>query len=89
MSAPRWYMINARGMATLCADEADALSNAADADLAWPHMSPHRAVQLVEAQELVRDVIARLERACGSGTMPVEVVRREFLGGGDGPTPQP
>ena len=44
----RWYMINRYGMATLCADEADAQREAADAQAIWPGMGPHRAVQLVE-----------------------------------------
>jgi len=45
----RWYMVNKDGMATLCTDRADAEKEAADAQSAWPHMGPHRAVQLVEA----------------------------------------
>ena len=45
----RWYMVNRDGMATLCVDRADAEKEAADAQRFWPHMGPHRAVQLVEA----------------------------------------
>ena len=45
----RWYMLNKDGMATLCADKADAEQEAIDAQAAWPGMGPHRAVQLVEA----------------------------------------
>ncbi len=45
----RWYMVNKMGMATLCASKADAEKEAADAQRFWPHMGPHRAVQLVEA----------------------------------------
>jgi len=44
----RWYMVNKMGMATLCASKADAEKEAADAQRFWPHMGPHRAVQLVE-----------------------------------------
>ncbi len=44
-----WYMVNKDGMATLCTDRADAEKEAADAQSVWPHMGPHRAVQLVEA----------------------------------------
>ena len=44
-----WYVINKDGMATLCADRADAEQSAKDAQTLWPHMGPHRAVQLVEA----------------------------------------
>ena len=32
----RWYMVNKDGMATLCADRADAEKEAADANLNWP-----------------------------------------------------
>lgn len=45
----RWYMVNKDGMATLCADQADAEKEAADAQAAWPHLGPHRAVQLEAA----------------------------------------
>ena len=48
-TAERWYMLNKDGMATLCADKADAEQEAIDAQAAWPGMGPHRAVQLVEA----------------------------------------
>ncbi len=47
----RWYMLNKMGMATLCASKADAQQEAADAQRFWPHMGPHRAVQLVEAAD--------------------------------------
>ena len=50
--AGRWYMLANDGMATLCASEADALAEAADADAAWPRKAPHRAVQLVPADQL-------------------------------------
>lgn len=49
MTTPRWYMVNRDGMATLCEDRRDAEKEAKDADMAWPHSGPHRAVQLVEA----------------------------------------
>jgi hypothetical protein len=45
-----WYCIDKTGMATLCADEADALQNAKLAAMDWPNNAPYRAVQLVEAQ---------------------------------------
>ena len=45
----RWYMVNKDGMATLCADQADAEQGAKEAQTLWPHMEPHRVVQLVEA----------------------------------------
>ncbi len=46
----RWYFVANDGAATLCADEADARESAADADIAFPRMAPHRAVQLVPAE---------------------------------------
>lgn len=52
MTTPRWYMVNKMGMATLCASKADAEKEAADAQRFWPHMGPHRAVQLVEAADV-------------------------------------
>lgn len=48
----RWYMVNRDGMATLCASKADAEKEAADAQRFWPHMGPHRAVQLVEVASI-------------------------------------
>ena len=47
-SAARWYMVTHDGVATLCEDLRDAEKEAKDADMAWPHSGPHRAVQLVE-----------------------------------------
>lgn len=48
----RWYMIDKDGMATLCTDREDAEREAADAQRLWPHMGPHRAVQLVESADV-------------------------------------
>ena len=45
---PRWYMVNKRGMATLCTDREDAERAASDAQAEWPRLGPHRAVQLIE-----------------------------------------
>ena len=52
----RWYMVNKMGMATLCVEKEDAEQEAADAQMAWPHMGPHRAVQLVEASFEAADI---------------------------------
>ncbi len=52
MTEPRWYMVNKDGMATLCTDRADAEKEAEDAQSVWPHMGPHRAVQLVEVADV-------------------------------------
>lgn len=47
---PRWYVLTADGLATLCADQADAIETARQADIAWPNNAPHVAVQLAPAQ---------------------------------------
>ena len=47
----RWYFVTNDGAATLCVDEADARESAAEADIAFPRMAPHRAVQLVPADQ--------------------------------------
>ena len=52
MTTPRWYRVNKDGMATLCADREDAEKEAKDANMAWPHTAPHRAVQLVEVADV-------------------------------------
>lgn len=44
----RWYSVSKDGMATLCADEADAQATARESDACYPFNAPHRAVQLVE-----------------------------------------
>ena len=48
----RWYFVSNDGVATLCVDEADARESASEADIAFPRMAPHRAVQLVPADQL-------------------------------------
>ena len=48
----RWYFVANDGAATLCVDETDAIESAAEADIAFPRMAPHRAVQLVPADQL-------------------------------------
>jgi len=45
---PRWYCLSIDGAATLCIDQADAVAAALDADIAFPHCAPHRAVQMIE-----------------------------------------
>lgn len=72
----RWYMVNKDGMATLCTDRADAEKEAEDAQSVWPHMGPHRAVQLVEVASV----------AASAGSEPVAWPKdatevREFVGG--------
>ena len=58
---PRWYSVNNMGMATLCADKADAEDVARTCDMEWPRQGPHRAVQLVEASTLDTERTARIE----------------------------
>lgn len=43
----RWYAIDREGMATLCADEADAIKNAKAAAEQFPRRAPYVAAQLV------------------------------------------
>ena len=73
----RWYMVNKDGMATLCIDRADAEKEAVDAQSVWPHMGPHRAVQLIEASfeaadmataaaQWFRDGVASVAASAGS-----------------------
>ena len=57
----RWYMVDKDGMATLCTDREDAEQEVKDANMAWPHTAPHRAVQLVEAPAALR-LAEELER---------------------------
>ena len=58
---PRWYCVNNMGMATLCADKADAEDVASDCNTEWPRQAPHRAVQLVDASALDTERAARIE----------------------------
>jgi len=53
----RWYMIDKDGVATLCEDREDAEKEAKNANMAWPHTAPHRAVQLVEVGTSARGLI--------------------------------
>ena len=61
----RWYFVTNDGAATLCVDEADARESAAEADIAFPRMAPHRAVQLVPADQLAAAVAQERERCIG------------------------
>ena len=59
---PRWYSVNNIGMATLCADKADAEDVARTCDIDFPRQSPHRAVQLVELSALELVELSALEK---------------------------
>lgn len=61
----RWYFVTNDGAATLCVDEADARESAAEADIAFPRMAPHRAVQLVPADQLAAAVAQETQRCIG------------------------
>ena len=61
----RWYCVANDGAATLCVDEADARESASEADIAFPRMAPHRAVQLVPADQLAASVAAERGKCAG------------------------
>ena len=64
-------MIDKDGMATLCTDREDAEKEAKDANMAWPHTAPHRAVQLVEVDSIAASAgsepVAHLWQHCETG----------------------
>lgn len=70
---PRWYCVNNMGMATLCADKADAEDVARTCDIDFPRQSPHRAVQLVEVQSSRPDMA---DAYCGAREDLAEWKRR-------------
>ena len=47
-SEARWYCVDAKGMAQLCADEADARWEVADNTKVFPKNAPYGAVQLID-----------------------------------------
>ena len=69
----RWYVVNRDGLATLCADEADARKVADECDLMFPRVAPHRAV-------LLGDVAAERERCAGV----CDGIARQYRAGGHG-----
>ena len=75
----RWYFVTNDGAATLCVDEADARESAAEADLMYPRMAPHRAVQLVPADQLAAAVDAEREKCAGIvNELRMECARRNM-----------
>ena len=75
----RWYFVANDGAATLCVDEADARESAAEADIAFPRMAPHRAVQLVPADQLAAAVVAAREKCAGIvNELRMECARRNM-----------
>lgn len=79
--AGRWYMVNKMGMATLCTDKDGAEKEAADAQRFWPHMGPHRAVQLVEAADVEALRARSVEPAGEYPALPVPVFESWAQGG--------
>ena len=75
----RWYFVTNDGAATLCVDEADARESAAKADIAFPRMAPHRAVQLVPADQLEAAADAEREKCAGIlNELRMECARRNM-----------
>lgn len=72
---PRWYSVNNMGMATLCADKADAEDVARTCDMEWPRQGPHRAVQLVEASTLDTERTARIAAQIENEALKAERAR--------------
>lgn len=68
-SEARWYCVDAKGMAQLCADEADARWEVADNTKIFPKNAPYSAVQLIDvaawadSERGVRDHRERLRAA--------------------------
>lgn len=67
----KWYMLSRDGMATLCADRDDAMTEAASADKLYPNGAPHRALQLVAANA-VSDGVASLSSPLQSALDVIE-----------------
>lgn len=61
---PRWYVLGDDGSAMLCVGEEDAREHVHFCNVEHPLTAPHRAAQLVEADELdrLRARVAELER---------------------------
>jgi hypothetical protein len=61
---PRWYCVSREGLATLCANERDAHQVADDCNALYPRSAPHRAMQLVDANQrrcsISNDLLARM-----------------------------
>ena len=72
---PRWYSVNNMGMATLCADKADAEDVARTCDIDWPRQWPPRAVQLVEASTLDTERPARIAAQVENEALKAERAR--------------
>ena len=59
----RWYCVSREGIATLCVDEEDAQIEATNAQQNYPLNGPYRAVQMVDAAQ-VMDLLAAERDMC-------------------------
>ena len=71
----RWYMIDKDGVATLCTDREDAEKEAKNANMAWPHTAPHRAVQLVEVAD-----VGAMRTGYAAARLEIESLRARGVG---------
>jgi hypothetical protein len=65
--APRWYVLDRDGLATLCASESDAESVAAHALAQWPQRGPYRVALLGDVRAATNEIErlrAAIARAC-------------------------
>lgn len=65
MKKARWYVVNRIGQATLCHDEEDARSVAADCFVQWPQHGPYVECQMADirqVQQETRDKCAQIVR---------------------------
>ena len=58
---PRYYIINQRGLATLCADLQDAIASAAEANEMWPPVA--RAIVAANYHDMAAVQVAEMEAA--------------------------
>lgn len=58
----RWYCLSRLGLATLCRDDDDAQTVAAESFVLYPQHGPYRVAQMVDAGEVERAVAAERER---------------------------
>jgi hypothetical protein len=76
-SDAKWYCVDKDGEATLCVDKHDAEVSARLGNRAFPGYAPHRAVQLVDAQEIdvlkarIAELEAELEAVGAGGVQPM------------------
>lgn len=95
----RWYAVDKVGIATLCKDQADALEEAEQGALSFPHLAPYCATRLLpidadgglDVCEELRQVLRWEEKRMGSvsaGVLKSVIARIESMtanGQGNGP----